>query len=156
MKKDISTVVAEAVREEMISYVKLGIKYIIFVVLFAYLIFNIQLSQSIHPLYGSFITEDINSAVELTKKTRYLPEAKEIRSIQSQVYGPEFDNIMASDETAIQQKIDVYQQALAQNPKSRDVLYNLYLLYKYNADPRAEEYLQKAQAIDPMVTASHE
>lgn len=151
MKKDISAVVAEAVREEIFSFVRLGIKYIIFIVLFVFLILNIRLSETINPLYDQFITENINASADLTKKVRFLPEGKEIRAMQSEIYGNGFDILLAKDESVIQQKINTYENLLSNNPQARDVLYNLYLLYKYEADPRAADYLKRAQAVDPSI-----
>ena len=42
------------------------------------------------------------------------------------------------------------------NPKSRDILYNLYLLEKAEGNiTKAEEYLIKAKEIDPMIRSNY-
>ena len=45
-----------------------------------------------------------------------------------------------------------FESLLQKNPKSRDLLYNLYLLYNEDGNKiKAEEYLKKAKEIDPTV-----
>ncbi len=151
MKQDVGSVVVEAVKVELFSYIGLAVKYITIVLLFVLLTLNIYVSQTIHPLYFQFIKEDLKSAITLTKKVRSLPEGRSIRVMQTAIYGDELNGVLVADETKTETDIAKYEQALVQNPQARDVLYNLYILYKHKLDPKADDYLQRLQAIDPAI-----
>src|SRR5438045_1832481 len=128
MRKNVRTVVAETVKKEVKSYIRLALKYTLFVIAFVYLFVNIHVSQTISPLYDRFITEDIKAAADLTKKVHTLSDGDTIATMQGSIYGPQFATELNSDQTEIDQKINMYKTLLAYNPKARDVLYDLYLL----------------------------
>ncbi len=123
-----------------------------FGLLFVFLIGNILFSQRIPELYFQIVNGDSTAYVEFLKQGR---EANFF-----QLLSPEIRNIFASHEKeiyaderqrrALIQKLKILQK---QNPKSRDILYSLYLLYDKSGDENlAQQYLQQAKEIDPAVS----
>ncbi len=130
-------------------------KLITVCVVFIFLIFlvlNIAASQFLPTSYFSFIEGDRESAVSLLKAVKLLPEFPTLADRQRKIYGNIIDTELFTTEKNREVRIFQLEQLRAKYPKSRDILYGLYLLYNdEGAVEKAQKYLQQAQAIDPMV-----
>ena len=124
---------------------------VLYGVLFFFLVANIILSQQFPSLYYSVIYEEKPALVEFFKR------GKMLNSFQTLF--PEIKSVFSEHEVEIYQEdrsrrelISQLETLLEKNPKSRDILYSLYLLYdREGNESKALEYLKLAQAIDPSV-----
>lgn len=90
--------------------------------------------------------------VSFLQKIKKLPVFNQFLSMNSNIYGPSIMDEINNIETARKQNIGKLESLLEKNPKSRDVLYDLYLLYKEEGNNmRAQQYLEKAKAVDPSI-----
>jgi tetratricopeptide (TPR) repeat protein len=72
--------------------------------------------------------------------------------MQTNVYGKELQTEVNKEVKERQDTIDLLQKLLEKNPKARDVLYDLAVLYKENYETdKANEYLKRAQEVDPSI-----
>ncbi len=119
--------------------------------LFFYLIANILFSQLISPLYFELLRNNDSAMTEFLKQSRTAsyfqllsPEIRTLFSVkEKEVYADE------NNRRALIEKLELLRQ---ENPKSRDILYSLHLLYEKSGNEiKAEEYLRLAQEIDPGV-----
>ncbi|NCP17529.1 hypothetical protein GW853_03210 [Candidatus Kuenenbacteria bacterium] len=68
------------------------------------------------------------------------------------IYGDEIEKQVFAEKYQRQQQISTLEVLLQKNPQARDVLYTLYQLYLADGKTNnAQEYLKKAQQIDPMI-----
>lgn len=130
---------------------KLAKAFVAFIFLL-FLVLNIASSQFLPTSYFSFVEGDKAAAVQLLRAVKLLPEFTTLIDRQRQIYGSNLDNELFSSEKNREVKIVRMEQLVLQYPKSRDILYGLYLLYsdEGNAE-KANSYLKRAQQIDPTV-----
>lgn len=117
----------------------------------AFLASNIVTSQLIHPLYNGLVNDDQQSWITFFKLSKNKPE---FESYLKEVQGTyrELKPHMDGERVTKQETIRKLEDYLAQNPKARDVLYALSILYRETDDPvKADEYLRQAREIDPSV-----
>lgn len=119
-------------------------------ILAVFLFFNIIQSQNLSSLYFQLVNEDKKAAVGFLKKIKALSPFKNFLEINKNIYGNAIKEEVFSEEKERNLTIKNLEQILEKNPKTRDVLYGLYLL---NADLgnkiQAEEYLRRAREVDP-------
>lgn len=121
---------------------------ILFGIVFIYLATNILFSVSL-PAIDTVMSGKSEDVVYFMKRARTLnsfhslfPELKSIfLAHELEVYKDDRDR---------RTMISKLEEALIINPKSRDVLYSLYLLYdKSGSTAKAAYYLHRAQEVDP-------
>ena len=122
----------------------------VFVVLYLFLIFNLVSSQAISPLYFQFVGNNKNSAIDLLEKIKKFPEFQKILEMNKNIYGITIEKEVYRQENDEISMINNLEQQLRINPKAKDILYRLYLLYKEKGNNlTAEKYLKQAQELDP-------
>ena len=123
------------------------------VLLFAFFVVaNIFSSQIISPVYLRLINEDRGTVVSFLKKIMLLPQFTNEYKNYHAVYGDALENEVFSEKVARKKKINELEQILANNPKERDILYSLYLLYKTDGnEKKAGGYFERAKVIDPTI-----
>ena len=120
-------------------------------VLLTFLCLNIVASQMVHPLYGAFVQEEIDAQVAFYKVARDLPEFDEVLQHSNGTYISLQDEL-DKENTTRREQIAELELLLEQQPNSRDVLYALYQLnYQMGEKETATMYLDRAQAIDPLL-----
>lgn len=130
---------------------KLSKAFIAFIFL-VFLVLNITASQFLPNSYFTFIEGDKESAVQLLKAVKFLPEFTTLIDRQRQIYGSRLDDELFSTEKNREAKVARLEQLNLQYPQSRDILYGLYLLYNDEGNAqKANAYLKSAQEIDPLV-----
>ena len=118
--------------------------------IFVFLFFNLIYSQLISPVYFGFVNNDKNAAVSLLGKIKAFPEFQNILEMNKNIYGKTVEEETFHQENDEKLMINNLEQKLRINPKARDVLYSLYLLYKERGNNLiAEKYLKQAKEIDP-------
>ena len=117
-----------------------------------FLLLEIFASQIISPLYIQVVNEDKSGVVNYLKKIVSLTIYKKELSIYKITYGEGLENIVLAEKLARDNKIQKLEQLLVNSPKSRDVLYGLFLLYQEDGNKiKAEKYLQAAREVDPSI-----
>ena len=130
--------------------IKYQISIGVFVVLYLFLIFNLVSSQAISPLYFQFVGNNKNSAIDLLEKIKKFPEFQKILEMNKNIYGKTIEKEVYRQENDEISMINNLEQQLRINPKAKDILYRLYLLYKEKGNNlTAEKYLKQAQELDP-------
>ena len=125
-------------------------KLLLGIFLFLFLLFNLITSQLISPLYFKLLKEDKAAVVGFLRKIKKLPVFLSFLEINKKIYGNSFEQEVLAPDIKRNKLIEDYELLLLKNPKSRDLLYNLYLLYQEDGNEiRAEEYLRRAREIDP-------
>ena len=125
-------------------------KLLLGIFLFLFLLFNLITSQLISPLYFKLLKEDKAAVVGFLRKIKKLPVFLSFLEINKKIYGNSFEQEVLAPDIKRNKLIEDYELLLLKNPKSRDLLYNLYLLYQEDGNEiRAEEYLRRAKEIDP-------
>ena len=125
-------------------------KLLLGIFLFLFLLFNLITSQLISPLYFKLLKEDKVAVVGFLRKIKKLPVFLSFLEINKKIYGNSFEQEVLAPDIKRNKLIEDYELLLLKNPKSRDLLYNLYLLYQEDGNEiRAEEYLRRAKEIDP-------
>jgi len=115
-----------------------------------FLVLEIFASQIISPLYVQVVNEDKSGVVNYLKKIVSLAIYKEELSMYKITYGEGLENAVLSEKLARDNKIQKLEQLLVNSPKSRDVLYSLFLLHQEDGNKiKAEKYLQTAREVDP-------
>lgn len=121
-----------------------------FVLMFVFLGLNIYFSQNISPLFLTITDYYYPTVVEFLKKIKKTPYFSEELTKFKKIYGQRVEDDVFFEDIEQEKKIEKLKSLLKLNPDSRDLLYNLYLLYKEKGDEiTAKKYLQKAKAIDP-------
>jgi tetratricopeptide (TPR) repeat protein len=118
---------------------------------FMFLVTNILLSQVYPDFYNGIFIGDKASLVSFFKKadtSSYFPKLKEE---SSSIY-KQLESEITSDVRNREKRIQKLEGLLKENPKSRDVLYALSILYEQSGDmAKSQEYLEKARSVDPSV-----
>ena len=127
-------------------------KFLCVIFIFSFLVFNLVSSQLISPLYYQIVKEDRGAVVSFLSKTKSLPAFSLFLEMSKNIYGNSLEQEVFAEDNKRKEMITKFESFLERNPKSRDLLYNLYLLYKEGGDGvKAEEYLKKAKEVDPMI-----
>jgi hypothetical protein len=125
---------------------------ILFLLIFSFFVANVFASQTVSPLYGQIVNGDEKAVVSFLKKTKMLPEYQSLFATQLNIYGVDLQNEVYSEEKKRQYMITHLEPLLQKNPKSRDVLYTLSMLYRQEGNVQmAEKYRILAEEVDPMV-----
>jgi tetratricopeptide (TPR) repeat protein len=141
----------ENLKQRLIAYKKLAL-IIFFIVSLMYLIANIYSSQSISSLFIGVVNDEKPSVIEYLKKIRNLPIFKQELKNFSQIFGKDIIKEVLKEEEENKIKIKQLELALKKNPNSPQIFYALSILYNNLGDKnKAQEYLKKAQAIDPLI-----
>lgn len=127
------------------------------VLLIAFTTANVLASQSIfRPLMFRLVSlQDVSAAREFLGNL----EGSAFYESQSQYLNSVFDNVLAQEidtkHLNLEKNIAEYEKILALNPKNRDVLIKLALLYKdkrtLSARAEAKKHYQIAQEVDPWI-----
>ncbi len=108
--------------------------------------------ESYPPPYESFITGDKNTLnwyLEKIKGEEYF--SKELERIEK-IFGRDKVKAFLSQRVREDLEINKLKQPLSFNPNSRDLLYNLYIMYKQRGEKgKASFYLDKACKVDPLL-----
>ena len=127
-------------------------KVFLYLFLFLFILLNIFSSQLISPLYYRIVKEDKSAVVSFLSKTKNLPAFFLFLEMSKNIYGNSLEQEVFAEDNKRKEMIAKFESFLEKNPKSRDLLYNLYLLYKEGGDGiKAEEYLKRAKEIDPLI-----
>jgi hypothetical protein len=120
--------------------------------LLVFLLLNIVFSQLISPLYVRLINNDEQAVTEYLKKIKTLPNFRsELLNYQT-IFGKQLVNEVFKEEKERKTMETILEKQLELNPKARDVLYGLYLLYKADSNNnRANYYLGQAKQVDPSI-----
>jgi tetratricopeptide (TPR) repeat protein len=130
----------------------LFLKGAFFCLLSVFLLVNMFASQFISPLYFQLVKEDKKAVVNFLNKIKNLPVFSSFLETNKNIYGGSLQQEVFAESLKRKQKIAGLEILLQRNPKSRDLLYNLHLLYNEEGDKiKAEEYLRKAKEIDPSI-----
>ena len=127
-------------------------KIFIFFLIFFYAIVNIFSSQRISPLYFQLAKENRDGVVDFLSKIKSLPVFNSFLAMNKNIYGNSLEDEVFAESLKRGQNIEEYELLLQKNPKSRDVLYNLYVLHLEDGNElKAEGYLKKTREIDPSI-----
>jgi len=117
---------------------------------FLFLIINIVFSQNISSLFVGMVNNQRQAVVDYLKRIKVLPQFKKELVNYQEIYGHGLTNEVFKDERLREEKIAELESILQKNNQARDVLYDLYLLYKAEGNnDKAQSYLNKAKEIDP-------
>ena len=123
-----------------------------FILIFAFLFLNFAFSQFISPIYFRFINNDKNATVSFLEKIKTFPEFQKILEMNKNIYGKTVEEETFRQENKKRLMINNLEQKLLINPKARDILYSLFLLYKEKGDNlTVEKYLKQAREVDPAI-----
>jgi hypothetical protein len=123
---------------------------IIIISLLLFLILNVYLSQTISPLYEKLTNNDKKATIEYLKKIKTLPYFKTELKKFTNIFGQSIVKEVSFDDEQRKIKIKKLEEALKKNPKSRDVLISLAILYQEDGNERlAREYFNKVKEVDP-------
>lgn len=132
----------------MVEHISLAVSYGF---LFLFLVINIVFSQELPPEYFRIASGDTRELVEFFKHARKLSAFSRIFPENKNLFS-QYEGEIYADERSNRELITTLEEVLVVNPKSRDVLYSLALLYDKNGDElQSAEYLRQARAIDPEV-----
>lgn len=122
----------------------------LFIVLFVFVTLNLAVSQNISPLYFRMINDEKQTVATYLTDIRKLPLFSSELIRYKNKYGQEVEKEVFKIEEARRKNITKLEGALKDNPSSRDLLYNLSVLYHEAGDEtKAGEYLKLAKEIDP-------
>lgn len=123
--------------------------YVIFTILAIFLVSNIIASQTISETFFKLLNGDRGAVLEFLTKIKVLPEYKnELAKYQAEF--PKIENDLFQEDMKREFLIKNFEQILLKNPKSRDILYELHLLYRRIGDKeKASDYLKRAKEVDP-------
>lgn len=117
--------------------------------LFFILVANVLASQRIPELFFQITNDNEQAYITFLKQGRTTSSFRVLSPEILQNFARHEDEIYA-DERQRRELIQKLEVLLDKNPKSRDILYSLYLLYdKDEKHDVAQMYLQEAQKIDP-------
>lgn len=115
-----------------------------------FVLINIIASQSISPFYFGLARGDWQSAAEFLKRIQTSPLFPEELANLSLQFGSGMKGVVFADEAKRTLEIKRLEAELVKNPSSRDILYNLALLYQQQGNSvKAQAYLERARHIDP-------
>jgi len=126
------------------------------IVLTLFVVLNVFSSQTISPLYFQMINHNPTATIHFLKDIKNLPEFKTELAKLSKQYNQPFKKDVFAQENERKQKIIYLKKLLKQNPKARDVLYNLSLLYQQEGNKnQTNQYFKQAKHIDPMINLDY-
>jgi tetratricopeptide (TPR) repeat protein len=132
--------------------VRYTLRLILYYGLFMFLMANILLSQYVSPLYFRFIMDDIPATAQYIKKMQNTPQFQALFSEQKKIFGNDLEEQVYMRNITQAQLKNKLEQVLKLNPKSRDALYELYVINEREGNHTvAQAYLDRAIAVDPMV-----
>ena len=109
---------------------------------------NITSSQAVSPLYFGLVKGNPQAAVSFLQKISRSSGFDYYRSL----FSADVQRQFTAEEAKLDNQIKKFESLLQKNPNARDVLYNLHLLYtRVGNDNKAQEYLKKAQEVDPTI-----
>jgi DNA-binding SARP family transcriptional activator len=98
------------------------------------------------------INDDQRAGIYYLQSIRKLPQFSLELSKFKNIYGDSFEKAVFAEELSQRDLIQQIEQLLQKNPYSRDLLYRLFFLYdRMGKKIPAQEYLQRAKAIDPSI-----
>lgn len=123
----------------------------VFAVIFAlFVILNAAISQFYPALYFQSLANEKETAVPYLKSIQSLPEFRSELDNLTSLYGNSVKEGVYYDDSIRENYIKELEQLYIKNPSSRDINYQLSLLYQQKGDTgKSREYLEKARAIDP-------
>jgi len=119
--------------------------------LIIFLFLNIFTSQQISSLYFQIANNQKTARLKFLVYLRSSPLFEQFYQVAKNSYGQGINEVVFDDKIKLQNQIFKMQKLLQLNPKQKNILYNLYLLYQLKNTNLAREYLHKAQLIDPMI-----
>lgn len=127
------------------------IQYTIVFLVGLYMGLNILFSQMISPWYFIGLKDEKGSIVPYLQAIRPLaPFFQGELDRATALYGSWVEQEVYAVDSTRDAKINLLEQYLVNNPKSRDILYTLHQLYEEKGDQmKSLEYLQRARVIDP-------
>ncbi|MBI1863384.1 hypothetical protein HYS00_04680, partial [Candidatus Microgenomates bacterium] len=113
-------------------------------------IVNAAVSQFYPRLYFQSMTDERSTAVVYLKSIQSQPEfASELMRL-TQRYGNTIKEDVYYDDSVRENYIKELELLYGQNPSSRDINYQLSILYKQRGDDqKSKEFLERARAVDP-------
>jgi hypothetical protein len=138
-------------KNETVQGILFMLKTVLFILLAVFAGGSVYFSQQVSPLYFRLTNEEPAAVVNFLKTSRDLPEFQMLIPDIKQTIASHEKDIYADDRVR-SAKISDLEKLLVRNPRSRDVLYALAVMYRDNRDEvKAEEYMKKALEIDPKV-----
>ena len=129
------------------------LKIFTFSFVFIFLIINIYFSQNISSLYQEIINNEKEAVISYLKKIKKQPFFKSELKKFTQIFNQSIAKEVFFEDEQRKIKIQKLKEALKKNPKSRDILTNLAILYQEDGnDKLAQEYFNKAKEVDPNLT----
>ena len=129
------------------------LKIFTFSFIFIFLIINIYFSQNISSLYQEIINNEKEAVISYLKKIKKQPFFKSELKKFTQIFNQSIAKEVFFEDEQRKIKIQKLKEALKKNPKSRDILTNLAILYHEDGNYKlAQEYFNKAKGIDPNLT----
>lgn len=129
------------------------LKIFTFSFVFIFLIINIYFSQNISPLYQKILNNEKEAVISYLKKIKKQPFFKSELKKFTQIFDQSIAKEVFFENEQRKIKIQKLKEALKKNPKSRDILTNLAILYQEDGnDKLAQEYFNKAKEVDPNLT----
>lgn len=120
---------------------------------FIFLIINIYFSQNISPLYQKILNNEKEAVISYLKKIKKQPFFKSELKKFTQIFDQSIAKEVFFEDEQRKIKIQKLKEALKKNPKSRDILTNLAILYHEDGNYKlAQEYFNKAKEVDPNLT----
>ena len=128
--------------------------YFISIIYLAVLFFvlNFYFSQKISPIYFRLINGDRKAVVLFLQRIQNLPSFSFFLESSLNNFDHKIENEVYADQISKKKNIVLMTELLKRNPKSRDILYRLYLLNNDMGNTyAANEYLKMAREIDPNI-----
>lgn len=126
--------------------------YGLFTILFIFVTINLVASQNISPLYFRMINDEKQMVATYLTDIRKLPFFSSELIRYKNKYGAGIEKEVFKIEEERRRNITKLEEVLKNNPSSRDLLYNLSVLYREAGNEvRAREYLKRAREIDPTI-----
>lgn len=136
----------------MIYQAKKVLLFVVFTTLAFYSLLNLITSQTVSPLYSGIVNAERSSVVDYLQKIRKLQMFDaELEHFES-VYGTPIISDVFKNELKRQNLVFDLKSRLALNPKSRDVLYGLSILYQQEGNENQyRHYFDLAKEVDPEI-----
>ena len=135
---------------KIIKNIKETIITALIISLFVFLAVNIIYSQNINNIYFDIVRGNKKSVISFLKQSKTLSDFNTLLNINTKIYGDSIKNSVFYDDLKRKQRIYDLEQLLQKYPISRDILTNLAILYSQEGnEKKVNEYIQKAQEIDP-------
>ena len=135
---------------KIIKNIKETIISALIISLFVFLAVNIIYSQNINDIYFDIVRGNKKSVISFLKQSKTLSDFNTLLNINTKIYGDSIKNSVFYDDLKRKQRIYDLEQLLQKYPISRDILTNLAILYSQEGnEKKVNEYIQKAQEIDP-------